>query len=117
MIGRNESAYQGESGEGEVLTPQEVEDLKRQCREYCEDPDPYCTLNIGQMTLSKIKDAFAVLKNLVIEARASAPSSSASSQMEEKSGLADEAAQKQIKELRSCLLQRDQVCAGHSYLI
>ena len=101
---------QGESGEGEVLTPQEMEDLKRQCREYVDDADPYAALNIGSLTLAKIKDAFAVFKNLVLEARASAgPAGPGPSLGPGADQISDEAAQKQIKELRSCLLQRDQV--------
>ena len=36
-----------------------------------DNPDPLCLLNLGQggMTLTKIKDAFAVFKNLTLESR------------------------------------------------
>jgi len=81
---------QGEAGEGEPLTKEEIEDLKTRCRSYCDDPDPMCVLDIGRyvlclwfviyiiikeialqgkLTLTKLKDAFAVMKNLVLEAR------------------------------------------------
>lgn len=38
---------QGESGEGDVLTPQEQSELAEKCRGYCDDPDPYSILNLG----------------------------------------------------------------------
>jgi kinesin family protein 6/9 len=66
---REEIAYlKGESGEGDILTPQQVDELQVQCREYCYDMNPESTLNIGTLTLTKIKDAFAIMKNLVLEA-------------------------------------------------
>ena len=39
---------------------------------YVASRDPYATLQIGKMTLTKLKDAFAIFKNLVLEARANA---------------------------------------------
>eukprot|EP00605_Chrysophyceae_sp_TOSAG23-4_P001469 GSChrysophyteH1.ASY1.ANO1.1605.1 assembled CDS len=98
---REEIAYlKGEAGEGEALTPQALEDLSHACREYVEDPDPGAILNIGSMSLTKIKDAFAVLKNLVLEARAKA--AKAGSNDGNKTGSAA-----QLDDLKSCLLQRD----------
>ena len=45
---REEIAYlKNETGEGEVLSPSEVEDLKSKCQEYVDDPDPNRDLNIG----------------------------------------------------------------------
>jgi hypothetical protein len=53
------------------------------------------------MSLTRIKDAFAILKNLVLEAR----SSSGPSRVDSKEISTD--AQRQIEDLRSCLVQRD----------
>ena len=76
---REEIAYlKGESGEGDILTPQQVDELQVQCREYCYDMNPESTLNIGTLTLTKIKDAFAIMKNLVLEALNKSSSSSSS---------------------------------------
>jgi kinesin family protein 6/9 len=105
---REEIAFlKGETGEGDALTPMEIEELHKQCREYCENQDPYASLNIGSLTLTKIKDVFAIFKNLVIEARRNG----AGQVIDSNAQVSDEAAQKQIKELRSCLLQRDQEIA------
>lgn len=66
---REEIAYlKGENGEGDILSPQQVDELQVQCREYCYDMNPESVLNIGTLTLTKIKDAFAIMKNLVLEA-------------------------------------------------
>lgn len=43
-------SYQGEAGDGDALTPQAIDDLKRKCREYCDDTDPLCVLNIGMIS-------------------------------------------------------------------
>ena len=43
--------------------------MKQKCRVYVDNPDPLCLLNLGSMTLTRIKDAFAVFKNLTLEAR------------------------------------------------
>jgi hypothetical protein len=91
-----------------VLTPQEIEELKQQCKDYCNNADPYATLDIGRLTLTKIKDAFAIFKNLVLDARANGGGGGGGGRSASP-GVSDEAAQKQIKELRSCLLQRDNV--------
>ena len=42
------SFLKGEAGEGEALSSEEVEDLKKKCRTYCDETDPYATLNIGE---------------------------------------------------------------------
>lgn len=39
---------QGEAGEGDALTPQAAQELMDKCRQYCDDPDPLCLLNIGE---------------------------------------------------------------------
>jgi len=59
----------GESGEGDTLTDEERENLIQKCKEYVDDTDPYAELNVSPLTLVKIKDCFAILKNLVLEAR------------------------------------------------
>ena len=108
---REEIAFlKGESGEGDVLTPQELEDLKNKIRSYSSDMDPHAILNIGAMTLTKIKDSFAIFKNLVLETRANANNSAttAPSPMRSKEE-AKEASEltSQLNDLKSCLLQRD----------
>ena len=75
---REEIAYlKGEAGEGEALTPLALEELNMACRQYVDDADPQASINIGSMSLTKIKDAFAVLKNLVLEARSKAAATAA----------------------------------------
>lgn len=41
------SFLKGEAGEGDTLTPAELDDLQQRCRQYCDDPDPNSMLNIG----------------------------------------------------------------------
>jgi len=56
MALREEIVYlKGEAGEGDVLSPLAIEELKTQCRSYCDDNDPQSTLSIGSLTLTKIK--------------------------------------------------------------
>lgn len=102
---REEVAFlKGDAGEGDALTPSELENLKQKCREYCDDSDPCALFNPGVLTLTVIKDCFAIFKNMVIEARVNSKGE----------GICDNRAvdddgclQKQIKDLKSCLLQRD----------
>eukprot|EP00602_Paraphysomonas_sp_CaronLab_P007215 CAMPEP_0185034954 /NCGR_PEP_ID=MMETSP1103-20130426/25460_1 /TAXON_ID=36769 /ORGANISM="Paraphysomonas bandaiensis, Strain Caron Lab Isolate" /LENGTH=758 /DNA_ID=CAMNT_0027571817 /DNA_START=185 /DNA_END=2461 /DNA_ORIENTATION=+ len=111
---REEIAFlKGEAGEGDALTPQAAEELKEKIRQYCDDTDPLCILNIGELTITKIKDAFAIFKNLVLEARQSSKgggwgdgAGEAAEKDREQSGDTAELLQ-QIKDLKSCLLQRD----------
>lgn len=108
---REEIAFlKGEAGEGDILTPQELEELKNKIRAYSNDMDPHAILNIGAMTLTKIKDSFAIFKNLVLESKANSSSSNSASlsqtrpteESKENSELSS-----QLNDLRSCLLQRD----------
>jgi uncharacterized membrane protein YgcG len=63
---REEVNYlKGETGEGDDLSPQELEDLRNLCRNYCYDRDPNSLLNIGALTLTKIKRVFEIFKALV----------------------------------------------------
>ena len=148
---------QGESGEGDALTPQDIEDLKQKCRDYCDDPDPNSSLNIGKclcltcsrdidfpisrflshsstllyvslspvclslslfcfgfqtlksgaLTLTKIKDAFVIFKNIVLEGRAAGGGGGGGAGPSAPATPAQEEMAKQIKELKACLLQRD----------
>eukprot|EP00639_Heterosigma_akashiwo_P013845 CAMPEP_0206361628 /NCGR_PEP_ID=MMETSP0294-20121207/473_1 /ASSEMBLY_ACC=CAM_ASM_000327 /TAXON_ID=39354 /ORGANISM="Heterosigma akashiwo, Strain CCMP2393" /LENGTH=456 /DNA_ID=CAMNT_0053806545 /DNA_START=140 /DNA_END=1506 /DNA_ORIENTATION=- len=59
----------GEAGEGQPLTEAERADLFEKVKAYVADRDPAAELNLAPLTLNKIKDAFAVFKNLVLEAR------------------------------------------------
>jgi kinesin family protein 6/9 len=102
MLREEVSFMKGEAGDGDVLTPQAQDDLKRKCSEYCDDPDPLSVLNIGSMSLTRIKDAFAIFKNLVLGARGAGGTSSASA-----ATAGDPDMLRQVEDLRSCLLQRD----------
>lgn len=68
---------------------------------------PCLVCNAGSLTLTKIKDAFAVLKNLVLEGRASGTGASRSSSSMPIVTADQEDMVRQIKELKACLLQRD----------
>lgn len=41
------TSHQGEAGEGDALTPKDLEDLRQRCIAYCDDADPQASLNIG----------------------------------------------------------------------
>jgi len=88
----------------------ELEELKTQCRQYCYDMDPYSTLSIGAMTLTKIKDAFAIMKNLVLESSNNKSSeNNATNSASSNADTSEETAalKQQVKDLKSLLLQRD----------
>lgn len=106
----------GEAGEGEALTPQDIDELQTKCQNYCDNPDPYVGLNIGKLSLTKIKDAFAIFKNIVLETRAKALQQNSNSNhpggnkmmlMDDGEQLLSIDASKQVKDLKSMLLQRD----------
>lgn len=85
-----------------------MEDLQAKCRSYCDDPDPQAVLNIGALTLTKIKDAFAIFRNLVLENRqGQRPGTREATQGA--AGSSEEVALlgQQVKDLRALLLQRD----------
>eukprot|EP01035_Chromulina_nebulosa_P018170 gene18170-23828_t len=100
----------GEAGEGQPLTPLEIEELKILCREYCDNLDPTSVLNIGKLTLTKIKDAFAILKNLVLEARSmnsnSDTTSTLTNQVLQENDII-QSLQQRINDLTTSLLQRE----------
>ncbi len=102
---REEIAYlKGEAGEGDALTPLALEELKDSINSYCGNLDPNATLNIGALSLTKIREAFKAFKDLVVDARKSggggAPRALTGQEIDEATG-------KQIADLKSCLLQRD----------
>lgn len=100
---REEIAFlKGETGEGEDLTPQELDDLKEKTRAYCLDNDPHSVLNIGSLTLTKIKRVFSILKGFVQEGGGASGSKMGGAISHEAEDLV-----RQIKDLKSCLLQRD----------
>jgi len=73
---------------------------------------PLYYFHSGKLTLSKIKDAFSILKSFVLEARTSSSSSNNGSNDSKSLDSArptaqTEALQKEIRDLKSCLLQRD----------
>ena len=61
----------GEAGEGYDLSDERREELQKLVLNYVDDRDIHAMLNIGTMTLTKIRDVYAIFKNLVLEARAS----------------------------------------------
>ena len=85
----------GEAGEGYDLTDEQRSELEKLCRVYVDDRNPMATLNVGTMTLVKIRDVHAIFKNLVLEAR------------EEGGGAADPDLDKQVVALKNSLQQRD----------
>ncbi|GMI12711.1 hypothetical protein TrVE_jg1670 [Triparma verrucosa] len=94
---REEIKYlKGEAGEGYDLTDDQRAELEKLCRVYVDERNPMATLNIGTMTLVKIKDVHAIFKNLVLEARENGGGSSS-----------DVDADKQVALLKNSLQQRD----------
>ena len=92
----------GEAGEGDALTPKEIEDLAVKCRAYIDDRDPQAILNIGSLTLTKIKSVFGIFKSIVSEVREGSASTSSSYSARDGGSEGDE-----VAALKSCLLQRD----------
>lgn len=89
----------GEAGEGDALTPKELEDLRGKCQAYVDDTDPQSTLNVGALTLTKIKHAFSMLKTIALSARVAGGG---------RGGIqSDGDVNEEIEALKSCLLQRD----------
>lgn len=88
----------GETGEGYDLTDEQREDIKRKVKDYVDDRDVGAQLNIGQLTVTRIKDAFAIFKNLVLEAGESGGSAG--------SGIGEDG-EKIIAGLKNSLQQRD----------
>mmetsp|Transcript_29599 Transcript_29599/g.38147 ORF Transcript_29599/g.38147 Transcript_29599/m.38147 type:complete len:740 (+) Transcript_29599:62-2281(+) len=100
------SFLKGESGEGEVLNESEIAKLRSAIDTYVVDTDPYATLQMGKMTLTKLKDAFAIFKNLVIMAR----NDSANPQLTPQT-VDNTAAVAELAELRTKLAEREQEVA------
>ena len=61
---------QGEAGEEGALSEDTVARLQEACGEYVESVDPEAELRLGRITLLRVRDCFAILKNMVLEARA-----------------------------------------------
>lgn len=63
---REEVSYlKGESGEGEQLSPAELAEIEAKVRAYCDDAsDATALLNLGALTLTKIKAAFAAFRSV-----------------------------------------------------
>ena len=62
----------GEAGEGASLTDGERADLAEACQDYVDSRDAHETLRVSPLTLTRIKDCFAILKNMVLSAMATA---------------------------------------------
>ena len=69
---RAEIGYlKGEAGEGDELTDAERSELHSACEVYVKSRDPDETLRVAPLTLTRIRDCFALLKNMVLQAMAS----------------------------------------------
>ena len=69
---RAEIGYlKGEAGEGDELTDAERAELHSACEVYVKSRDPDETLRVAPLTLTRIRDCFALLKNMVLTAMAS----------------------------------------------
>ena len=62
-------------GEGEASEEQAAY-LRRQCARFVEEPDPLTPLDVGEMTFSKMRDCFGILKMMVLEERRKVPKES-----------------------------------------
>ena len=91
----------GEAGEGDALTPKELDDLSSRIKEYVDDRNQEALLNIGKLTLTKIKTAFGIFKSLISEIRKIA-GEDRSNDSTLSGNSSDE-----VADLKSCLLQRD----------
>jgi len=88
------------------LTPQQVEDLKNQIRTYCEDNDPRSLLNIGTLSLTKLKESFKIFKTITWEAKQNGGGGGSNSSGSGSNGPEKDEMLRQIKDLQGCLLQR-----------
>ncbi len=107
---REEIAFlKGENGDEEqVLTPSETEELKNSVRVYMNDPDQRAILNIGKLTLTKIKDVFVMMKNIYLECKSNGGGSGNSDDtVSVVKGKGNDELMKQVQDLKGCLLQRD----------
>lgn len=96
------------SDEEQILTPSETEELMNNVRIYMNDPDQRAILNIGKLTLTKIKDVFVMMKNVYLECKSNGGNSSSSNEdMISVKGKGNEELMKQVSDLKGCLLQRD----------
>ncbi|KAJ1461060.1 P-loop containing nucleoside triphosphate hydrolase protein [Pelagophyceae sp. CCMP2097] len=62
----------GESGEGNALTDGERAELRGACEEYVSSRDAEAQLQVNPLTLTRIRDCFAIFKNMVLAAAESA---------------------------------------------
>ena len=91
----------GEAGEGDALTPKELDDLSSRIKEYVDERNQEALLNIGKLTLTKIKTAFGIFKSLISEIR-----NIAGEDRSNDSTLSGNSSD-EVADLKSCLLQRD----------
>lgn len=107
---REEIAFlKGENGDEEqMLTPSETEELRNSVRVYMNDPDQRAILNIGKLTLTKIKDVFVMMKNIYLECKSNGGGSGNSDDAGSVGkGKGNDELLKQVQDLKGCLLQRD----------
>lgn len=111
MTLREEISYlKNEAGEGDALTPVELDELKTSIREYLQDMDPESILNIGTMTLTKLRHTFSFFKQFVKESSSGnhkGPYGGSGGGEDSLHSEGEEELIKQVDDLKSCLLQRD----------
>jgi len=70
---RGEMGEGGGSGSGgaggEGAGEEQVAYLRRQCGRFVDEADPLAALEVGEMTFSKMRDCFGILKQMVLEER------------------------------------------------
>lgn len=93
------SFVKGEAGEGDSLTEGERQELNNACQEYVASRDPNEGLRVAPLTLVRIKDCFAILKNLVLGAQGASERPD------------DGSARPDIAKLQSVLSERDKEIA------
>ena len=93
----------GETGEGDALTPKEWNDLASTIKKYLNDHDEEAILNIGKLTITKIKSAFRIFKSLISDIRCGEGVNMRNDLL---SNLKSDSCG-EVAALKSCLLQRD----------
>eukprot|EP00968_Pinguiococcus_pyrenoidosus_P021110 scaffold2675_cov236-Pinguiococcus_pyrenoidosus.AAC.9 len=94
----------GETGEEESLSDAQISALQAACAEYVATRDPEAQLSIGRLSVTRIKDCFAILKGMVLQAR-----SEQGSGAEKQAGGGPSA--KEVARLQEVLRQRDEEIA------
>ncbi|KAJ8604878.1 hypothetical protein CTAYLR_010413 [Chrysophaeum taylorii] len=90
----------GETGEGDSLTDAERAELVSACETYVASRDPRDNLQVAPLTLVRIRDCFAILKNMVLVATTGVDS-------QRKNGSAAAAQADDVSALRKALKEKE----------